>query len=189
MKTLYFNTLLGKIDIIITDFDNVLYQDNYECQKQSEFLVYRIEESLKKTSLKYNDIDFFSTLRGVGNFTNIKTNLAVIKALITTATEKQTFIISDIFEIISFNEKYDFMAYKVNQNKFYVEDINKKIQITKDIVDLKGKVLTEFTNEKWLQFVRHKIEENKNNKTLDKIIGNIEPLYIENANITIKQNS
>jgi tRNA A37 threonylcarbamoyladenosine modification protein TsaB len=168
----YFNTLFGKIDIALND-----YSESIECKKQSERLVFEIEKTLKKNKLEYKDV-VFSTINGPGNFTSIKTNLAVIKA-IKLATGNDA-IVSNIFDIMSFNEDYDYIAIKINPTKYYVKSKSNTFFVKQNIDDLQGKILTEFSIDKWKQLTNYKFKNN--------IFNEFEPLYIENASITLKKN-
>ena len=194
-KILAFNIITNNINIIIKNKNYNFILKFVESNKQSENLVKSINDLLMENNLKYTDIDIFSSIIGPGNFTSIKTGLAVLKA-IQIATNKKI-ITNNMFEIISFNqERHDIVILDLNNAKYYIQDKDDFYVIyKKDINDFlekhkKNKIITNdknilsdniifsnFSNDKWLKLIEYKAE----NKIFTK---KIEPLYIEEAGIT-----
>ena len=194
-KILAFNIIPNNINIILKNKNSNFIFKFVESNKQSENLVKSINDLLMENNLKYTDIDIFSSIIGPGNFTSIKTGLAVLKA-IQIATNKKI-ITNNMFEIISFNqERHDIVILDLNNAKYYIQDKNDFYVIyKKDINDFleknkKSKIITNdknilsdniifsnFSNDKWLKLTEYKAE----NKIFTK---KIEPLYIEEAGIT-----
>ena len=194
-KILAFNIIPNNINIILKNKNYNFILKFVESNKQSENLVKSINDLLMENNLKYTDIDIFSSIIGPGNFTSIKTGLAVLKA-IQIATNKKI-ITNNMFEIISFNqERHDIIILDLNNAKYYIQDKDDFYVIyKKDINDFlekhkKNKIITNdknilsdniifsnFSNNKWLKLTEYKAE----NKIFTK---KIEPLYIEEAGIT-----
>ncbi len=194
-KILAFNIIPNNINIILKNKNYNFILKFVESNKQSENLVKSINDLLMENNLKYTDIDIFSSIIGPGNFTSIKTGLAVLKA-IQIATNKKI-ITNNMFEIISFNqERHDIVILDLNNAKYYIQDKDDFYVIyKKDINDFlekhkKNKIITNdknilsdniifsnFSNDKWLKLIEYKAE----NKIFTK---KIEPLYIEEAGIT-----
>ncbi|MDR0423562.1 MAG: hypothetical protein LBH46_03135 [Rickettsiales bacterium] len=168
---LYFNTIFGRIDIILNEIHKSI-----EIPKQSERLIFEIEDTLKKNELNYSDV-IFSTISGPGNFTNIKTNLAVAKAI--KLATKNNLIVSNLFEIIGFDEDYDYLTIKINPQKYYIKDKNDNYSIAENIDNLQGKILSEFSDKKWKQITKYKFE--------NRIFNEFEPMYVESASISIRK--
>ena len=194
-KILAFNIIPNNINIILKNKNPNFILKFVESNKQSENLVKSINDLLMENNLKYTDIDIFSSIIGPGNFTSIKTGLAVLKA-IQIATNKKI-ITNNMFEIISFNqERHDIVILDLNNTKYYIQNKDDFYVIyKKDINDFlekhkKNKIITNdknilsdniifsnFSNDKWLKLTEYKAE---NNIFTEKI----EPLYIEEAGIT-----
>ncbi len=194
-KILAFNIIPNNINIILKNKNPNFIFKFVESNKQSENLVKSINDLLMENNLKYTDIDIFSSIIGPGNFTSIKTGLAVLKA-IQIATNKKI-ITNNMFEIISFNqERHNIVILDLNNAKYYIQDKDDFYVIyKKDINDFlekhkKNKIITNdknilsdniifsnFSNDKWLKLIEYKAE----NKIFTK---KIEPLYIEEAGIT-----
>lgn len=199
-KILSFNTIFLGVNVILQDNNKILTSKKFESKKQSEILVSSLEQVLSNNGLTYNDIDIFSTIAGPGNFTGIKTSLAVLKAL-QIATHKKI-ITTNVFEIVSHNiNSYDTIVLDMGTVKYYIKDENgeyytiykkeieeflknnKSIKILTNDYSLKGNNIeySEYTNEKWAELVGFKAE---NAIFTDEI----KPLYIEEATITKRKN-
>ncbi|MDR2527203.1 MAG: hypothetical protein LBC92_05010 [Rickettsiales bacterium] len=168
MQVFYYNTLFKNIEILLNKFHCV-----FDVKKQSEYLISYIEKTLQDNKLKYNDIDFFSTISGPGNFTSIKTNLAVAKAI--RVASNKNIICSNLFDIIGFNKKYDYIVVEANPCKYYVKSKNGEYFITKNIDELSGEILSKFDNKDWIKLTEHKIKNN--------ILNEFDAFYMENASI------
>ena len=198
-KILAFNIIPNNINIILRIGSSNIISKFIESNKQSENLVKSINELLKENNLKYEDIDIFSSITGPGNFTSIKTALAVLKAIQISTNKK--IVTNNMFELISFNQtEHDVVILDLNNIKYYIQNKdNYYVIYKKDINDFleknkNSKILTNdknilnsnmifsnFSNEKWLELIEYKA---KNNIFTEKI----EPLYIEEAGITKRKN-
>lgn len=199
-KILSFNTIFLGVNVILQDNNKILTSKKFESKKQSEILVSSLEQVLSNNGLTYNDIDIFSTIAGPGNFTGIKTSLAVLKAL-QIATHKKI-IATNVFEIVSHNiNSYDTIVLDMGTVKYYIKNKNgeyytiykkeieeflnnnKDVKILTNDYSLKGNNIeySEYTNEKWAELVGFKAE---NAIFTDEI----KPLYIEEATITKRKN-
>ncbi len=201
-NSLLFNTISSSLTIVLQKNNSIIATKLVETKKQSEIIISNIEAILEENSLDYQDIDVFSCINGPGNFTAIKTSLALLKA-IKISTNKQI-IINNMFEIISHNTfNWDLIILDINNTKNYIQqkngeflvvykkDINNFIEeLLKDNKDIKiitndaeinnihkNTILSQFSIEKWCDIVNKKIENND-------FVENIEPLYIEEALIT-----
>ena len=196
-KILSFNTIFSDASIILQNSDKI-YIENINNKKQSEILVSSINKVLSNNNLSHNDIDIFSTIIGPGNFTGIKTSLAVLKALQISTNKK--IITCDVFEIISYNILCDCIIldmktvkyYIKNNNKYYIiykKDINefldknKNLKILTNDENLKNNniVQSTFSNEKWIELINYKVQNNI-------FTNEIMPLYIEEASISKRKN-
>ena len=199
-KILSFNTIFAGVNIILQNDGKIEVSKNFQSKKQSEILVSSIEKVLKENNLSYKDIDVFSSITGPGNFTGIKTSLAVLKALEISTNKK--IITTNVFEVISHGfEKYDYIILDMGTVKYYIEDVNKNYFVIykKDIqnfmeehksysfltndnnIKAKNIIFSEFSNEKWADVVKYKMD---NSIFTDEIT----PLYIEEALITKRKN-
>lgn len=198
-KILAFNIIPNNINIILRIGSSNIISKFIESNKQSENLVKSINELLKENNLKYEDIDIFSSITGPGNFTSIKTALAVLKAIQISTNKK--IVANNMFELISFNQtEHDVVILDLNNIKYYIQNKdNYYVIYKKDINDFleknkNSKILTNdknilnsnmifsnFSNEKWLELIEYKAEHNI-------FTEKIEPLYIEEAGITKRKN-
>lgn len=198
-KILAFNIIPNNINIILRIGSSNIISKFIESNKQSENLVKSINELLKENNLKYEDIDIFSSITGPGNFTSIKTALAVLKAIQISINKK--IVTNNMFELISFNQtEHDVVILDLNNIKYYIQNKdNYYVIYKKDINDFleknkNSKILTNdknilnsnmifsnFSNEKWLELIEYKAEHNI-------FTEKIEPLYIEEAGITKRKN-
>lgn len=198
-KILAFNIIPNNINIILRIGSSNIVSKFIESNKQSEILVKSINELLKENNLKYEDIDIFSSITGPGNFTSIKTALAVLKAIQISTNKK--IVTNNMFELISFNQtEHDVVILDLNNIKYYIQNKdNYYVIYKKDINDFleknkNSKILTNdknilnsnmifsnFSNEKWLELIEYKAEHNI-------FTEKIEPLYIEEAGITKRKN-
>lgn len=198
-KILAFNIIPNNINIILRIESFNIISKFIESNKQSENLVKSINELLKENNLKYEDIDIFSSITGPGNFTSIKTALAVLKAIQISTNKK--IVTNNMFELISFNQtEHDVVILDLNNIKYYIQNKdNYYVIYKKDINDFleknkNSKILTNdknilnsnmifsnFSNEKWLELIEYKTEHNI-------FTEKIEPLYIEEAGITKRKN-
>ena len=195
---LYFNTIFQYVELILQLKDGKIIEKRIENSKQSEILVYSIKTMLQENNLEYSDIDVFTSITGPGNFTGIKTSLAVLKALSITTNAK--IITCSVFDILSFNLNYDMIILAMNGIKCYIKendeyytiykkDLNNFLldnQVKKILTNIKevaGKniVFSDFSNKKWVDLVNYKAKNNE-------FTQDIEALYIEEAGITKRKN-
>ncbi|MDD2839854.1 MAG: hypothetical protein PHY80_01860 [Rickettsiales bacterium] len=195
---LYFNTIFQGVSIILQQNSGLMIEKKIENEKQSEILVSSIEQILTDNGLKYNNIDIFTSIVGPGNFTGIKTSLAVLKAL--QISTKAKIITCNIFDIISFELNHDLIILDMGTVKLYIEENNefytiykkdlenflkekenKKIITNNKIIVGDNIIYSDFTNQKWINIVNYKV---KNNLWTEYI----EALYIEEAGITKRKN-
>lgn len=198
-KILAFNIIPNNINIILRIGSSNIISKFIESNKQSENLVKSINELLKENNLKYEDIDIFSSITGPGNFTSIKTALAVLKAIQISTNKK--IVTNNMFELISFNQtEHDVVILDLNNIKYYIQnkdnyyviykkDINDFLEKNKNLKILtndknilnSNMIFSNFSNEKWLELIEYKAEHNI-------FTEKIEPLYIEEAGITKRKN-
>ena len=191
---LYFNTIFQYVELILQLKEGKIIEKKIENSKQSEILVHSIKTMLQENNLEYSDIDVFTSITGPGNFTGIKTSLAVLKALSITTNAK--IITCSVFDILSFNLNYDmiilamsgikcyikegnkyYTIYKKDLNNFLLNNQDKKILTNIEEVVDKNIIFSDFSNKKWIDLVNYKA--NNNEFTQD-----IKALYIEEAGIT-----
>lgn len=195
---LYFNTIFQYVELILQLKGGKIIEKKIENLKQSEILVPSIKTILEENNLKYGDIDIFTSITGPGNFTGIKTSLAVLKALLITTNAK--IITCSVFDILSFNLNYDMIILAMSGIKYYIKEDNKYYTIYKkdlnefllnnqdkkiltNIKEVAGKniVFSDFSNKKWVDLVNYKAKNNE-------FTQDIEALYIEEAGITKRKN-
>lgn len=191
---LYFNTIFQYVELILQLKDGKIIEKKIENSKQSEILVHSIKTMLQENNLKYSDIDVFTSITGPGNFTGIKTSLAVLKALSITTNAK--IITCSVFDILSFNLNYDmiilamsgikcyikeddkyYTIYKKDLNNFLLNNQDKKILTNIEEVVDKNIIFSDFSNKKWIDLINYKVNNNK-------FTQDIKALYIEEAGIT-----
>ena len=122
-KIITVNAINQDIKIIIQK--DLLVIDTYFCEKtnsQAEFLVSSVEKILNKNNLQYSDIDILSIVNGPGSFISIKATIAFAKAF--KAITNKEIIENDLFDIISYNEDFDYVVLNGGFGFFYVKDKN-----------------------------------------------------------------
>lgn len=195
---LYFNAIFQGVNIILQLEEDKIINKNFDTAKQSEVLVNSIEQVLNENRLNYNNIDIFTSIIGPGNFTSIKTNLAVLKAL--QISTKAKIITCSIFDIIGFGLEHDLIILDIGSIKYFIKENNnfftihkkdlenflndkkhKKIITNDKSINNKDIIYSDFTNQKWINLVNDKAEK-------ELWTNNIEALYIEEAGITQRKN-
>jgi tRNA A37 threonylcarbamoyladenosine modification protein TsaB len=191
---LYFNTIFQGVNIILQLDGKSTIEEQIISDKQSEVLIHSIEKVLKSNNLKYEDIIAFTSIVGPGNFTGIKTSLSVLKALQISTNAK--IVTCNVFEIISFNLKYDIIMldmgiakYFIKENNIfysiYKKDLDEFLKITKNKTIITNDqnvcrdniIYSDFTNKKWIDLVSYKIQN-------EILTSDIKAIYIEEAGIT-----
>lgn len=195
---LSFNTIFSGVKLLLQNEKNIIDVENIESNKQSEVLVSSINNLLSRHSLEYNNIDVFSTITGPGNFTGIKTSLAVLKAIQISTNKK--IITNNAFEIVSRETNiYDYIILNVGTIKYYIKNkageyfaiykkdiakfLNNKGKIITNDFELVGEniVFSDLSDEKWADLINYKFK-----KSI--FTEHIEPLYIEEAVVTKRKN-
>lgn len=128
MKILTIDTTNKNITIILqedsTIIDSLIIENT---TKQAEELVIDIEKILNNNRIWYENIDAFSVVNGPGSFTGLKVSMAIIKA-IKSVFPNIPIITNNIFEIISYNEDFDFVILSADLNGQYICDKNHKME-------------------------------------------------------------
>lgn len=128
MKILTIDTTNKNITIILqedsTIIDSLIIENT---TKQAEELVIDIEKILNNNRIWYENIDAFSVVNGPGSFTGLKVSMAIIKA-IKSVFPNVPIITNNIFEIISYNEDFDFVILSADLNGQYICDKNHKME-------------------------------------------------------------
>lgn len=200
-KILLFNTVFPELNIILQSGGDIICDETFSGQKQSEILVASIKSILDKNNLIYSDVDVFSTISGPGNFTGIKTGLAVLKAL--KVSTNRSIVLVSVFDIISHEQgQVDMVLVDMGTAKYYIKDADnsyytiyrskigeflnskKDRKILTNDLSMGGDniIHSEFTNEKWVDLVGQRVENNNYSKE-------VLPLYIEDATITKRKNN
>lgn len=92
-----------------------------EENKQAELLVITVEKMLAKNNINYSNLDCISVINGPGSFIGLKVALSFVKALKSVLYNIKV-IENNVFEILSFEEKFDFVILKADINGFYICD-------------------------------------------------------------------
>ncbi|MBR2141485.1 MAG: hypothetical protein IJ853_03960 [Rickettsiales bacterium] len=127
-KILSISTINKKILVLLQNDKNVIDEINVEEEnKQAELLVASIEKILNNNKMWYDDIDCISVINGPGSFIGLKVAVAVVKA-IKTVYSSIKIIENNVFELISYGEKFDYVILKADVNGYYLYDRNKNIK-------------------------------------------------------------
>lgn len=192
-------------DIKIIVQNNALFKDIYVINKvssQAELLVLSIEETLKKNNLTYDDTDVLSVVKGPGSFISIKTSISFAKAF--KAITNKKIIENDVFEILSYNKKFDYVVVNGGINCFYIKDSNDNYsqQKKENFVNTLKNNDTVITNNQEIQdYVKDYCKVLNIKESIDDLIKlnhfktehklfseDIQPLYIGQPQINIKKN-
>ena len=195
-KIFSFTTIFQGVDVIFQKDRDIISIKNFESKKQSEILIKSIESIFEEYNIDYDNIDVFSSIVGPGNFTGIKTSLAVIKAI--SVALNKNIVLVNVFDIISHNiDKYNIILLDMNTAKYFIRDrngdyltiykkdvneflkINVNLKILTNDLNIVGDniIHASFSMEKWADLVYSKVQKGL-------FSNNIEPLYIEDALIT-----
>ena len=132
---------------------------------QSELLVDSVEKILLKNNIEYKDIDCFSALSGPGSFMGIKVAVSFMKAIQSVYPNKK-FILNNVFEILSFGEKFDYILIKADIRNYYLYDKNISLINSFDNIKKGSKIITDLDGLP-KDFVY--IKKNVNNETIKKL--------------------
>ena len=128
-KILNISTIDKNINVFIQEDNNIIdFIESNKTNSQAELLVYLVEELFKKNNLSYKDIDCFSVINGPGSFIGIKVAISFIKAIKSVYKNKK-FIVNNVFDILSFDEQYDYILLKADLKNYYIKDRNNNINI------------------------------------------------------------
>lgn len=137
MLILTINTINRDISILLQN-DNMLIDEISikDKNQHAELLLFNIEKILNNNKLWYNDINCFSVINGPGSFIGLKVSIAAIKAIKTILPDK-LIITNNVFEILSFKKKYNFIILKADYSGCYMCNKNNEMIYIKndDIID------------------------------------------------------
>ena len=112
-----------KIDVVILDVN----------ERQSEFLMLKIDELLNRNRLKINDIDVFGVVVGPGSFTGIRVGIATVKAF--AYALKKPIVSLTLFDIIVDAVKNGTFLAECTSNSCYFADIKKGKIVNTGVID------------------------------------------------------
>ena len=197
-KILNVSTIDKNINIFIQeDYKIIDFIKSDKINSQAELLVYLVEELLKKNNLSYEDIDCYSVINGPGSFIGIKVAISFIKAIKSVYKNKK-FIVNSIFDILSFNENYDYILLKADLKNYYIKDKNNNIDIIKSFENIEDDSIL-ITNIDNIDIKKNIVLKNKDISISNISIlnyfkcrnnlfsDNIEALYIREPQINIKK--
>ena len=197
-KILNVSTIDKNINIFIQEDDKIIdFIKSDKINSQAELLVYLVEELLKKNNLSYEDIDCYSVINGPGSFIGIKVAISFIKAIKSVYKNKK-FIVNSIFDILSFNENYDYILLKADLKNYYIKDKNNNIDIIKSFENIENDSIL-ITNIDNIDIKKNIVLKNKDISISNISIlnyfkcrnnlfsDNIEALYIREPQINIKK--
>ena len=198
-KILNISTMDKNISVFIQENNNIVdFIESNKINSQAELLVYLVEELLKKNNLSYEDIDCYSVINGPGSFIGIKVAISFIKAIKSVYKNKK-FIVNNVFDVLSFNENYDYILLKADLKNYYIKDKNNNINIINSFENIEDNA-TLITNINDIDIKKNIVLKNKdiNIKNIsvlnyfkyenDLFNDNIEALYIREPQINIKKN-
>ena len=129
---------------------------------QSELLVNTVEKILLKNNIEYKNVDCFSALSGPGSFMGIKVAVSFMKAIQSVYPNKK-FILNNVFEILSFGEKFDYILIKADIRNYYLYDKNISLINSFDNIKKGSKIITDLDG---LPEGFEYIKKNVNNETI-----------------------
>ncbi|MDR1425829.1 MAG: tRNA (adenosine(37)-N6)-threonylcarbamoyltransferase complex dimerization subunit type 1 TsaB [Rickettsiales bacterium] len=122
MKILTIDTSTNCIHIILQEGKEPIYDISIDTEnKHAELLLIVIENVLRRNALTYSSIDCFSIINGPGSFIGLKVSIAFIKAL-KCAMGKTRIILNDLFQVLSFQQEYDFILLETNNGSLYLRN-------------------------------------------------------------------
>ena len=198
-KILNISTIDKNINVFIQEDNNIIdFIESNKTNSQAELLVYLVEELFKKNNLSYKDIDCFSVINGPGSFIGIKVAISFIKAIKSVYKNKK-FIVNNVFDILSFDEQYDYILLKADLKNYYIKDRNNNIDIINSFENIENNSIL-LTNINDIDIKKNIVLKNKdisiNNisklnyfKYKNNLFNDsIEALYIREPQINIKKN-
>lgn len=198
-KILNISTIDKNINVFIQEDNNIIdFIESNKTNSQAELLVYLVEELFKKNNLSYKDIDCFSVINGPGSFIGIKVAISFIKAIKSVYKNKK-FIVNNAFDILSFDEQYDYILLKADLKNYYIKDRNNNIDIINSFENIENNSIL-LTNINDIDIKKNIVLKNKDISinSISKLNyfkyknnlfnNNIEALYIREPQINIKKN-
>ena len=130
MKILTIDTADKDASIFLQEENKLISYKKVDNNKQAEILTIDIENILSKNHFEYKDLDCISIVNGPGSFMGLKISVCIAKA-IACVIPKIKIIKNNLFEILSYKKKYDYIILDAGFNGFYISDKNKNYFYTK----------------------------------------------------------
>ena len=130
MKILTIDTADKDASIFLQEENKLISYKKVDNNKQAEILTIDIENILSKNHFEYKDLDCISIVNGPGSFMGLKISICIAKA-IACVIPKIKIIKNNLFEILSYKKKYDYIVLDAGFNGFYISDKNKNYFYTK----------------------------------------------------------
>lgn len=116
--------------IILQQENELIDYRSLENNKHAETLITDIEDILLRNRLDYKTLDAISIVNGPGSFMGLKISTSVAKAILCLIPDIKV-IINNVFEIVSYNKKYDFVVLDAGLDGFYISDSSSNYYYTK----------------------------------------------------------
>lgn len=130
MKILTIDTADKDASIFLQEENKLISYKKVDNNKQAETLKIDIGNILSKNHFEYKDLDCISIVNGPGSFMGLKISVCIAKA-IACVIPKIKIIKNNLFEILSYKKKYDYIVLDAGFNGFYISDKNKNYFYTK----------------------------------------------------------
>lgn len=130
MKILTIDTADKDASIFLQEENKLISYKKVDNNKQAETLTIDIGNILSKNHFEYKDLDCISIVNGPGSFMGLKISVCIAKA-IACVIPKIKIIKNNLFEILSYKKKYDYIVLDAGFNGFYISDKNKNYFYTK----------------------------------------------------------
>lgn len=130
MKILTVDTADKDASIFLQEENKLISYKKVDNNKQAETLTIDIGNILSKNHFEYKDLDCISIVNGPGSFMGLKISVCIAKA-IACVIPKIKIIKNNLFEILSYKKKYDYIVLDAGFNGFYISDKNKNYFYTK----------------------------------------------------------
>ncbi len=116
--------------IILQQKNELIDYITLENNKHTETLLTDIEDILSRNNLDYKNLDSISIVNGPGSFMGLKISVSTAKAILCTMPSIKI-ITNNVFEIISYNKKYDFIVLDAGLDSFYISNKDNNYSYTK----------------------------------------------------------
>lgn len=199
MNILTIDTANKDAIIILQQKNKSVGHINLENGKHTETLITDIENILSRNGLDYKTLDAISVMNGPGSFMGLKISASVAKAILCLIPDIKV-ITNNMFEIISYGKKYDFVVLDAGLDGFYISDSNNNYYYSRvyeflpdkdDVIITNSLKVVDILKEYNVDYTPHK-EDNIINlnylKYSNNILtnGEITPLYIREPQINKK---